>query len=222
MGHPGCCGGGGRGRRAVALALLGLCALAAALGAGTAAAQEAPALEDPRAQRFKDVERGFFVGFEAGYAQIQETRTADAGKFPATGEGGTARGAHVGLNVGVDLGSRIGLSLFAQGGNLSAAKSYGAFALYAGGADVRIAVLGRRDRNGWERLFLYVHGRGGYVVTRPEGLFGTTDVLVQGGIGLDYYARLRHFSLGLAADYVHLLDAGTGGFAVYPTVRYTF
>ena len=79
-----------------------------------------------------------------------------------------------------------------------------------------------KDRNGWERFFTYVHARGGYAVTRPVGLFGDVETLAAGGLGVEYYTRLRHFSVGMAVDGEYALKAGTFGYAVYPTVRYTF
>ena len=203
-------------KRLILLALL-LPALARAQDA-------APRLEDdPRAARFKDVERGFFVGFEAGYLGLLETPTADREKFPLAGDsGGSAGGLVVGALVGVDLGSRLSVALFAQGGNARASQDYGAFSLYAGGLDVKIALLGRTDRNDWERLFVYVHGRGGIAKTYPEGLFGTDELVFAGGPGVEYYTRLRHFSIALGADVVYAAKASAVGFAVYPTIRYTF
>ncbi len=184
----------------------------------------APKLEeDPRAAKFKDVERGFFVGFEAGYLGLLDTPTADLEKFPLAGEsGGAAGGMVVGALAGVDLGKRISLALFLQGGNARASQDYGAFSVFAGGLDLKIAVLGRKDRNDWERLYVYVHGRGGWAKTYPEGLFGTDEIVVAGGPGVEYFTRLRHFSIGLGADFVYALEAGAAGFAVYPTIRYTF
>lgn len=191
-----------------------------------AAGQEAaPQLqEDPRVARFRDVERGFFVGFEAGYLGLTKTPLAQPSKFPSAppSGGGSAGGMVVGVSIGVDLGNRLSLSLFGQGTNQKANVSYGVFSLYGGGVDARFALLGVKDRNDWERFYLYVHGRGGYARTEPDGLFGTNDVLVQGGPGIEYYTRLRHFSIGLAADYVYATKAKASGYAVYPTVRFTF
>jgi hypothetical protein len=201
-------------------------ALAVALAAPLFAfAQEsAPALqEDPRAARFRDVERGFFVGFEVGYLGLFDTPTADPIKFPYAGDGGGAAGGLlIGANVGVDLGNRLSVSLYGQGGNERASDDYGAFSLYNAGLDLRVAVFGTKDRNDFERLYFYVHGRGGYARTYPEGLFGSDDLVVAGGPGVEYFTRLRHFSVGLAADYVYATEAEASGFAVYPTVRYTF
>ncbi len=201
-----------------------LVAVALLIPALAVAQDAAPQLqEDPRAARFKDVERGFFIGFEAGYLGMTDTPTADRERFRLAGEsGGSAGGLLVGALVGVDLGTRLSVALFAQGGNERANANYGAFSLLSVGADAKVALRGWRDRNDWERLFVYVHGRGGYAKTYPAGLFGTTDVLLAAGPGVEYFTKLRHFSIGLGADLVYATKAGALGFAVYPTVRYTF
>ncbi len=205
-------------------AWLAVALLSAALP-GLARAQDAapPLQENPRKAHFNDVERGWFVGFEAGYLGLLQTPTQDKANFPYAGEGGgNASGFHVNLHVGRDLTSRLALAVFGEGGNVRASASYGAFSLYSVGLDARYAFYGKKDRNDWERFFLYVHGRGGYAVTYPKGLFGTTDVVIQAGPGLEYFTRLRHFSVGAAVDYVRVLKAKSNGFAIYPTVRYTF
>lgn len=201
------------------LAIVALLAPALALGQ-----EAAPHLqEDPRAARFDDVERGFFVGFEAGYLHLLDTPTDDRERYQLAGEsGGSAGGVLVGVLAGVDLGKRISVAVYAQGGNERASANYGAFSLLAAGLDGKVALFGWRDRNDWERLYVYVHGRGGYAKTYPEGLFGTTDLLVAGGPGIEYFTRLRHFSIALGADVVYATKAGAAGFAVYPTLRYTF
>ena len=179
--------------------------------------------EDPRAARFRDVERGFFVGFEAGWLNLLDTPTADRTKYQLAGDsGGNAGGVLVGAMVGMDIGQRLSVALVAQGGNERARANYGAFSLVSAGADVRVAVRSWRDRNDWQRFFLYVHGRGEYARTYPEGLFGTTDFVVAGGPGIEYFTKLRHFSIGAAVDAVYATKAAALGFAIYPTVRYTF
>jgi hypothetical protein len=206
-------------RRIVALALaLGVPALAL----GQAAAPKLQ--EDPRAARFRDVERGFFVAFEAGYLGLLETPTDDREKFPLAGDdGGHASGAPmVGVLAGVDIGKRLSVALFLQGGNLRASDNYGAFDLYAGGVDLKLALLGWKDRNDWERFYVYVHARGGVARTYPEGLFGTDEIIAAGGPGIEYFTQLRHFSISLGADAVYTANAGALGYAVYPTLRYTF
>jgi len=196
-----------------------------ALLALAAGAQEAaPTLqEDPRAAKFKDVERGFFVGFDAGWLSFLETPVADPARHGYAGkDGGPSGGVLIGANVGYDLFSRLAVSLFAVGANEKADVNYGAFSLYAAGLDVRYSFWSLKDRNGWERLFAYAHARGGYARTWPTGLFGDVETLVSGGVGIEYFTRLRHFSVGLAADGAYALKASSMGWALYPTVRYTF
>jgi hypothetical protein len=207
----------------LALRALGLAAALAAPGAALAQ-DAAPALqEDPRAPKFRDVERGFFVGFELGYLELLDTPTADPEAFPYAGDsGGAAGGMIVGVNAGVDLGSRVAVSLYGSGGSNEADVNYGSFSLYSAGLDLRVSLLGRRDRNGFERFFVYAHGRGGYAKSWPSGLFADDDIVVAGGVGVEYFTRLRHFSVGAAADYVRATKAGANGFAIYPTLRYTF
>lgn len=188
-------------------------------------AQEAapPVPQDPRAPHFSDVERGFFTGFEFGYLTFFKTNTADPAKYPFAGkEGGRSDGFLVGTTVGYDLTNRFALSIFALGGNSQASLTYGSFGVFALGGDLRFALLGSRDGNGVERFYFYVHGRGGYLVSSPEGLFGTHDIYLAGGPGIEYFTRLRHFSIGLAADVAYLPTAKTAGAVVTPTIRYTF
>lgn len=192
---------------------------------GLARAQDAapPLQENPRTARFNDVERGWFIGFEAGYLGLLNTPTQNRTEFPYAGSsGGRAGGLHLGVQIGRDLSNRLSVALFGQGGNERASVSYGAFSIYAVGLDARYAFHSRKDRNDWERFFVFAHARAGYAVTYPKGLFGTSDVVVQVGPGFEYFTRLRHFSIGASIDYVRALKAKANGFAVYPTVRYTF
>ncbi len=206
-------------KRIVLIAALGL--VAPRLAAGQDAAP--PLEENPKTAHFKDVERGFFVGFDAGYMGFLKTPTQDQAQYPGAGSsGGRSGGMLVGVEIGTDVTSRLALSLIVQGGNQTANADYGGFSLYGAGADARWAFYGAKDRNDWERFFLYVHARGVYALTYPKGLFGTKDILIQGGPGLEYFTHLRHFAIGFALDYVYATKAKASGYAVYPTVRYTF
>ena len=206
--------------------LVVIAGMLAALAAPAARAQEAaPTLqEDPRAAKFRDVEHGLFVGFEVGGLRLLDTPTADTAKHAYAGTGGgAANGVQIGLHVGFDFGKWVAVSAFALGANEQASsKDYGAFSLYAGGLDVRVSPVSFKDRNGWDRLFVYGHVRYGQGLTRPKGLLGDAEAVLAGGPGIEYFTRLRHFSVGLAADYVRVMKAGVSGVAVYPTVRYTF
>ncbi len=199
-------------------------ALLAALPLAASAQDAAPQLpEDPRAARFREVERGLFAGFEVGYLHLTKTPTQDRVRFPYAGEdGGAAGGLLVGVHVGYDVLPRLALSAFVLGSSAKADPSYGAFDVAAAGADLRFAFLAFPDSQGVERVHLYLHGRGGYLRSRPEGLFARSDLLLGGGLGIEYFTRLRHFSVGLALDGVYVQKAKVPGFLVAPTLRYTF
>lgn len=199
--------------------------IVAALLPMAALAQEAapPLQQDPRAPRFNDVERGFFTGFEVGYLTLFKTPTANTARFPFAGAGGgRSDGFVVATTVGYDVTRRFALAVYAMGAESRASVSYGGFSVLSIGADARVALMGSRDANEVERFYLYLHGRGGYLTTYPDGLLGTNDAYVAGGPGFEYFTRLRHFSVGLAADVAYLPKAKTAGLAVTPTVRYTF
>jgi len=196
----------------------------AATPAATRAQDAAPApAEDPRAPKYRDVERGLFVGFEAGWLSLLETPNQDPVTYPFAVEGGgSAQGTVIGLHLGYDLTERLAIAIFAEGASLKASASYGGFDLLVAGADVRFALYGSRDRNAYQRFFLYAHARGGYLLSHPTGLFADTDVLVGAGLGAEYFTQLRHFSVGLQIDGLYVLSAKAPGFAVTPLVRYTF
>lgn len=211
----------------IAMTRLCLLAVLAAAAAGPARAQDAAPsrVEDPRAPRFADVERGLFVGLEAGWPVVLgKTPVKDAARFPIPGPGGggSALGHVVGLQLGYDVTSRLALSLFADGMFLKASSDYGAFDLLSAGVDARWAFYGRKDANGWERLFVYLHARAGYLATHPTGLFGDTDILLGGGVGLEYFAQLRHYSWWAQLDGLYVLSAASPGAALLTGVRYTF
>ncbi|MFL5261796.1 MAG: adventurous gliding motility protein CglE [Anaeromyxobacteraceae bacterium] len=193
---------------------------ALAQGAG----QSAPPMpEDPRAPRYAEVERGLFTNFEVGWLQLFKTPVADVKKFPfAAAGGGSAGGFLVGASVGYDLTRHIALSVYGLGGNLRGNISYGAFSVFSAGGDLRASLIGARDRNEVERFYVYLHARGGLLVTQPTGLFGSDDVYLAGGPGIEYFTRLRHFSVGAAVDYAYVVKAKAPGLSVVPTVRYTF
>jgi hypothetical protein len=200
-------------------------AVVAALPLAALAQEAAPSLpEDPRAARFREVERGLFAGFDMGYLAIFKTPVADPVKFPYTrgNEGGTAGGFLAGVHVGYDITPRLALAVFVLGSSEKASAAYGAFDVFAAGADLRYAFLALPDANGVERFHAYAHARGGYARTTPQGLFGTSDVLVEGGLGIEYFTRLRHFSVGLAADGLYFTKVKAAGIAVLPTLRYAF
>jgi hypothetical protein len=211
---------------------IAVCALAALVPGWALAQEAAPQLEEnPRAPRFNEVERGFFTSVEAGFLGLTKTPVADRSAHPyacvgvaasAECSGGFGSGLALSVDLGYDFTSRLAGALFLLQAFESASQSYGSFQLTATGAELRWAFAGSTDVNGVERFFAYVRGRGAYAWTYPKGLFGTTDVFAGAGVGIDYYTRLRHFSVGLAVDGLYFFQANVPAFDVLATLRYTF
>ncbi len=199
-------------------------ALAALLPAAVVGQEAAPPMpEDPRAPRYSEVERGFFTAFEVGYLTLFKTPTANRSAFPSAGDGGgRSNGIIVATTVGYDLTDRFALSVYGLGSASSASRSYGAFSLFSVGPDLRASLVLWRDAYATDRLFVYLHARGGPLWTRPAGLLGDTMIYAAGGPGIEYFTHLRHFSIGLAADAAYVTKVKSFGIAVVPTVRYTF
>ena len=212
--------------------LVAACALAALFPAGALAQEAAPQLEEnPRAPRYSEVERGLFTTAEVGFLGMTKTPVADrtAHSYACVGvaasaqcSGGFGSGLALSVDLGYDFTSRFSGALFLLQAFEGASQSFGSFQLTAAGAELRWAFAASPDVNGVDRFFPYLRARGGYVWTYPKGLFGTTDELAGGGLGIDYYTRLRHFSVGLAVDGLYFLQAKVPAFDVLATLRYTF
>jgi hypothetical protein len=205
----------------------------AAFPAAVGAQEAAPQLEqDPRAPRFREVERGFFATAEAGFLGITKTPVADPVSHPyvcpnlqpgqTCAGGGFASGLALSLDLGYDFSSRFAASAFMLQGFQSASRSYGSFSLTSAGLGARWSFATFADANEVERLRLFLRARGGYVWTYPAGLFGTTDWLAGVGFGVDYDTRLRHFAIGLVVDGLYFLQVKVPAFDVMATLRYTF
>lgn len=212
--------------------LLAASALALLLPGWALAQEAAPQLEEnPRAPRFNEVERGFYATVEAGFLGVTKTPVADRSAHPyacvgvpagAECSGGFGSGMALSIDLGYDFSSRFAGALFLLQAFEGASESYGSFQLTATGAELRWAFAAARDANEVERFYAYLRGRGAYVWTYPKGLFGTTDELAGAGLGIDYYTRLRHFSVGLAVDGLYFFKAQVPAFDVLATLRYTF
>ena len=136
------------------------------------------------------------------------------------------------VEVGVDIGDRFSLGVFLTGTankegadyvGTSGGTASGDFGMLIPGASVRVNLLGFADSQGTTRTYLYLRGGAGYVFYGPvELLRGAHDVLAFGAAGVEYYTRLRHFSIGLEASGSFLVPSATVGFSLTPSLRYAF
>ncbi len=197
--------------------------LASLLLPSLALAQGAPA-RDKEAVVFDEIERGVFLGVTGG-AHFMVNPPATKGPRPFS-PGQTAT-----VEIGYELGERLALSAFVMGTANRAGAEYighsngtasGDFSALIPGAAARFNAVGFNDAQGVQRTWLYLRGGAGFVMFSPKTLLPDPDVLVFAGPGVEYFTRLRHFSIGLEATGSYLVTSGTIGFAVTPNLRYAF
>lgn len=174
---------------------------------------------------YQEIERGLFFGVNAGASFVIKPPGPDGSARPFS-SGQTAQ-----IELGFDLNERLALSLFVQGtvqresaeyiGNSGGAAS-GDFSLLVPGAALRLNAVGFNDAQGVKRTWLYLRGGVGYALFTPKTLLPDSDILVFVGPGLEYYTRLRHFSIGVAVLGTMLAKSKSFGFQVTPTLRYAF
>lgn len=179
---------------------------------------------DKPAETFREVERGIFLGASAGpFFIFNPPATDPAQRKLSPGQNGT-------LEVGIDLGELASLSVFAMVTANRADSSYtgtsggsysGDFSSLVPGASVRVNLLGLADANQTRRTFFYLRGGAGYAIFSPSKLLGP-DLLVFAGPGVEYYTRLRHFSIGVEVTGTVLVGSLAFGVAVTPSLRYAF
>jgi hypothetical protein len=181
-------------------------------------------VKDRPAETFNEIERGLYFAIQGGPSFLVNP-PADSGPRPFS----TGQAAQV--EVGIDIGERLSLGVFVLGTSNRAGSDYvgksggaasGDFSSLVPGATLRAHLVGFVDSQDVKRTFIYARAGAGYVLFSPKLLLPDSDILVFAGPGVEYYTRLRHFSVGLEVTGSYLISSGTVGFAVMPNLRYAF
>jgi hypothetical protein len=182
-------------------------------------------VKDRPAEKFDEIERGLYFGVQGGAFFITNPPAEDGGVRPFS-SGQVAQ-----VEIGFDLGSRLSVGAFVLGAVNRAGSDYvgksggaasGDFSTLAFGGTARVHLKGFMDSQEVERLFIYARGGAGLAMFSPKVLLPDSDILVFAGPGVEYYTRLRHFSVGIEVTGNYLVSAGSIGFAVTPNLRYAF
>lgn len=208
-----------------------LLALAVAVEGVAQEAGSAQAAGDKAAVSFNEIERGFFLAVSGGPSFILNAPASSGPRPFSVGQRGQ-------VDVGVDLGPVLGVSAFAAGAANRAGANYigysggrasGDFASLTVGGSARLSLLSFPDDQGVARTWVLLRGGLGYAMFFPAPLFAATDgerpltdLVASAGAGVEYFTRLRHFSIGLEVSGQFMLASGTTGFSVTPTLRYAF
>lgn len=177
--------------------------------------------KDKEAETYNEIERGVYLGVEGGFNYL----------LSAPASGPSSFGQMAGVEVGYDIGERLSLGGFVQFSANRAGAEYtgksgglasGDFSALVPGAVVRVNAVGFNDNQDVRRTWIYIRGGAGYVLFSPKQLLPDPDILVFAGPGVEYYTRLRHFSVALEVTGSYLVTSGSLGVQITPNLRYAF
>lgn len=185
-----------------------------------------------------EIEHGFHIGLSGGAQLIFN---------PPAGEG-SARyvlgGQQVQLHLGFDLGERVSLGLFVYSGSVRAGSDYtgtgrvirtnqagqsisapvasGDFTTFSTGVTGKVNLVGFKDAQDVKRTWIYLRVGAGFTLYYPRALIPGFDVMLFAGPGIEYFTKLRHFSVGLEVTPVFQVLTQSFGLAITPNLRFTF
>lgn len=197
-------------------------------------------LEDRKASSYQEIERGLFFGVSGGFwGTINPPAGPMSAQYFSPGQAAL-------IEIGFDIGERVSPALFflatansmgsdytgtvrtcgpngpmacAEGATPQAVRS-GDYGAIAPGVGARIRIAGFKDSQNVNRTWFYARVGGAFMLYQPNTLIAQPDVLLFAGPGLEYFTRLRHFSIGLDANFNFMALTQSVGFSVLPFVRY--
>jgi len=189
-------------------------------------AQETSSVRETGGAPLNEIERGVYFGLQGGAWYLLEAPT------PKGTQGPKSFGQSLQIEFGYDIGKRFSVGVILLGTFNSASSTYhglsskkeasGGFSSLTPGLSVKVGLVGIQDSQSVQRTWIYVRAAVGASFFFPKVLIPDMDFLLNGGIGIEYYTRLRHFSVGLEASGIGLLRTGAFGFAITPSLRYAF
>lgn len=185
---------------------------------GIVQAREADSGSGPEVQKFREVERGFWIRSAFGFSMaVTDLFGGDDWESPMWPPGPV-----IGVEMGYDLGQVASIHLAAYGLQVSGTRSTSR-ADVSNDAGAFMAMLGARfnlmttKRTGW-----FVKAGAGYMFAAPELARLDQGAVVHLGTGIEYATQLRHFFVGLEVVASYLPAIGGFSAIVTPTLKYTF
>ncbi|HLV60647.1 MAG TPA: adventurous gliding motility protein CglE [Fredinandcohnia sp.] len=179
--------------------------------------------------KLAEVERGVWAASHVGAVYYLEL----PGENP-----GTAVGSLIGIEVGYDLLRSLQIGVLAWGQSVGAPADYrgitddakdprgarGDFQSMMLGGGLRWAFLRLPDENGVERTHFFVRGGAGVTLSRPVGILDERGIFGSGGLGVEYFTQLRHFSVGVELGWLGLFGelGAAHALTLLPHLKYTF
>lgn len=183
--------------------------------------------EEKKSVPFNEIERGFFVGVNTGFWATANPPTNVSGSRSYFSPGQALM-----LEMGYDVGERVSpaLMLLITGNRMGSdyfgynrtQTTSGDYSMIAPGATVKVRIVGFDDAQEVRRTWIYARAGLGVGFYSPPGLSLPLDVVISGGAGVEYFTRLRHFSIAFEANFNFMALTSSFGFSVLPSVRYAF
>lgn len=136
-------------------------------------------------------------------------------------------GSQIGVRVGYDILNNLEVDAFVRGSFAKFKTEYaqvysGDLASYYTGLSLRFSYL--TIPAPLNRFHATVRVGGGGALLLPAESAGNQPVapVVDAALGVEYFTRLRHFSVGLEFETLAFLYPMSVGFSLYPTFKYTF
>lgn len=192
----------------------------------SATGSQARLVKDKDADTFAEIERGFYVGMGGGGWMLINPPVSAAGQRQYF-----SPGLSIEVEIGGDLFSHLSVAAFfiaafskmgADYTGQSGGAASGDFSSFMPGVTARVNIVGFDDSQDVRRWWLFVRAGGAVTLYAPKALLPNIDIMVFAGPGVEYYTRLRHFSIALEADFVFQILTRTIGFNIMPTIRYAF
>ena len=179
---------------------------------------------DTKVALINEIERGFSLSID--YGANYYIPLSGAG-FVSMNQDYLSPGTRMGMRLGYDILNNIAVDLFVLANfnqgviddkALKDGVLTGDLAHFAPGVGFRFAFVTA------DRVFAYARIGAGYALWFPSQLAGNSvgSIHTDASIGVEYYTHLRHISVGIEADFQALLAPMAFGFAIYPTIKYTF
>jgi hypothetical protein len=206
------------------------------LAASVQAAEKAGAAKAPNKDKeavtFREVERGIYLGASAGPLFVINPPATTSPQSPTNPNRPFSPGQMAEVEVGMDIMERLSVGAFFAGTanregadytGTSGGLASGDFGMLIPGLTAKFLLLGFNDSQGTTRTYIYARGRAGYAFYYPGGLLpNANELYLNAAAGVEYYTRLRHFSIGLEGSFSFLAASLTTGFAITPSLRYAF
>src|SRR5262249_45735690 len=135
-------------------------------------------------------------------------------------------GQTIRLDIGVDIADRVVAGVMLQAASNRASSDYlgttgvsasGDFSELLPGVSVKVNLVGINDSQDVQRLWLYLRAAAAAGLYFPKSLIDKFDIMIQGGPGIEYYTKLRHFAVGFELSFVFMALTQTIGMSA-PTV----